>query len=51
MAVWLGYALLWAPNVPPGPGAAVCAAAGMVLVWRGLHALADPERVLAEEAR
>lgn len=51
IAVWLGYALFWANRVPPEVGRPVCAVVGALLLWRGLRALDDPDRVLAEEAR
>ncbi|WP_017569404.1 hypothetical protein [Nocardiopsis halotolerans] len=50
IAVWLGYALLWAAHVPPAVDRPVCAVAGALLVWRGLRALDDPARVLAKES-
>ncbi|WP_435110327.1 hypothetical protein [Nocardiopsis synnemataformans] len=50
IAVWLGYALLWAVNVPPEVDRPVCALAGALLVWCGLRSLDDPARVLAKEA-
>ncbi|MDA8369786.1 MAG: hypothetical protein M0026_07925 [Nocardiopsaceae bacterium] len=51
IAVWLGYALFWAANIPPGVNRPVCAVMGALLIWRGLRSLTDPDRVLAKEER
>lgn len=51
IAVWMGYALVWMPNVPPEVDLPLCAVVGALLIRRGLRALSDPERVLAKEGR